>query len=84
MFDLPQEFLDRMKGELGDGYDAFLQSYARPALKAVRANTLKITPEEFEKISPVPLDGKVPWEDSGFYAQGEGLGKTVLHAAGLY
>ncbi|MDE6667573.1 MAG: RsmF rRNA methyltransferase first C-terminal domain-containing protein [Clostridia bacterium] len=84
MFDLPQEFSDRMKDELGTEYDAFIQSYTRPAEKAVRANTLKITPEEFEKLAPVPLDGKVPWEESGFYAQGEGLGKTVLHAAGLY
>ena len=84
MIDLPQEFLERMKGELGGEYGTFLQSYDRPALKAVRANALKITPEEFEKISPVPLDGKVPWEESGFYARGESLGKTVLHAAGLY
>ena len=84
MIDLPQEFLERMKGELGGEYGTFLQSYDRPAEKAVRANTLKITPEEFEKLAPVPLDGKVPWEGSGFYAQGESLGKTVLHAAGLY
>lgn len=84
MIDLPEEFLKRMKGELGAEYAGFLQSYSRPAEKAVRVNTLKITPEEFEKISPVTLDGKVPWEDSGFYAQGDSLGKTVLHAAGLY
>ena len=84
MIDLPEEFLNRMKGELGAEYDLFLQSYARPAEKGVRANTLKITPEEFEKISPIELDGKVPWEQNGFYAKGESLGKTVLHAAGLY
>lgn len=84
MIDLPAEFLERMKGDLGEEYDSFLQSYARPAVKGVRANALKISPEEFSALAPVSLDGKVPWEDSGFYAQGEGLGKTVLHAAGLY
>ena len=83
MVDLPAEFLERLRGELGAEFDAFLKSYDRPAEKAVRANTLKITPEEFEKLAPVPLDGKVAWEDSGYYAKGESLGKTVYHAAGL-
>lgn len=84
MIILPEEFLERMKGELGAEYEDFLQSYATPAVKGVRANTLKITPEEFEKIAPVALVGKTDWEESGFYAKGDGLGKTVLHAAGLY
>lgn len=84
MINLPEEFLERMRGELGAEYGDFLQSYEKPACKGVRANTLKITVEEFEKISPVTLCGKTDWEDSGFYAKGESLGKTVLHAAGLY
>ncbi len=64
-------------------FEAFLKSYDRPAERAIRVNTLKITTEEFKKLSPFALTG-VPWEPSGFYVEVEGLGKTPLHAAGLY
>lgn len=84
MIDLPEKFLKRMKSELKSEYQDFLDSYARPAEKGVRVNTLKSTVEDFEKLSPVRLDGKIEWEQSGFYAQGEGLGKNVFYAAGLY
>lgn len=84
MIDLPAEFLKRMKGLLGEGYQDFLQSYARPVERAIRVNRLKIKEEQFENISPLALDGIVPWERSGYYVRGDGLGKTVLHAAGAY
>ncbi|MDE7083567.1 MAG: RsmF rRNA methyltransferase first C-terminal domain-containing protein [Clostridia bacterium] len=84
MIDLPKDFLERMKGELGADYEDFLSGYARPAEKGVRANTLKLSTEDFEKLAPVELDGKTVWEKNGFYAKGESLGKTVYHAAGLY
>lgn len=84
MINLPEEFLRRMQSELGGGFGAFLATYDRPAERAISVNTLKISPEEFEKISPVPLDGRVPWEPNAFYAPADGLGRTVMHAAGLY
>lgn len=84
MTELPAEFIDRMKKILGAEFESFMQSYTRPPEKAIRVNTLKISPDEFEKISPIKLDGKVLWENSGYYAKGESLGKTVAHAAGLY
>lgn len=84
MIELPADFLLVMKKRLGSDYDGFLRSYERPAERAVRVNTLKISTDDFEKISPLCLDGKVPWEGSGYYVSGEGLGKTVLHAAGAY
>lgn len=81
----PVEFLERMKKELGENYDGFLKSYDAPPQKAIRVNTLKISAEEFEKISPLNLDGKVPWEESGYYIKDtEGTGRTIEHAAGLY
>ncbi|MDE5943542.1 MAG: RsmB/NOP family class I SAM-dependent RNA methyltransferase [Clostridia bacterium] len=82
MVDLPQEFLERMKSEVAD-FNGFLKSYLSPPEKAIRVNTLKIPVEEFKKISPFDLE-PVPWESSAFYVSGEGLGKTVHHAAGLY
>lgn len=84
MVELPAPFLERMKSQLGADYDSFLQSYSRPIARAIRVNLLKISEEEFERITPLALDGKVPWEQSGYYVNGEGLGRTVLHAAGAY
>lgn len=81
---LPALFEERMKLQLKENYGEFIQTYAFPAVKGIRVNTLKISLEEFEKISPLKLEGKVPWEQSGFYVSGEGLGKTIEHAAGAY
>ena len=80
---LPPEFLARMISELGADYDNFLNSYSRPAERGIRVNTLKISAEEFKKISPFLLES-VEWEKNGFYAPYDGLGKTVYHAQGLY
>lgn len=83
MIKLPSEFTDRMKLQLGGGYEEFINSYNLPPRRAIRVNTLKISVENFMKISPFAL-APVPWEPCGFFVEGEGLGKTVLHAAGAY
>ena len=81
----PVEFLKIMQKELGENYAGFLKSYDLPPQKGIRVNTLKISVEEFEKISPLTLDGKIPWEERGFYIKdADGAGRTVEHAAGLY
>lgn len=84
MIDLPAEFIERMKKRLGENYAEFAASYALEAAKGIRVNTLKISVEQFKKISPLTVEGVVPWADGGFYVSGDGLGKTVLHAAGAY
>lgn len=81
---LPDKFLNRMSAELGEGYGAFKESYSRPAEKGVRVNTLKISVEDFKKISPLALGDKIPFEERAFYYSGEGAGRTAEHAAGLY
>ncbi|MGN1373408.1 MAG: RsmB/NOP family class I SAM-dependent RNA methyltransferase [Candidatus Coproplasma sp.] len=83
MIELPQEFIDRVKRDLGDEAQAFLNSYDRQPYKAIRVNTLKINPEEFKKVSPFELT-QVKWEPNGFYVCEEKAGKTILHQAGLY
>lgn len=82
MIDLPEEFLSRMKGQVSD-FDGFLKSYDLPPVKGIRVNTLKISVEQFKKISPFELE-PVPWEGSAFYVNSASPGKTVHHAAGLY
>ena len=83
MFNLPPEFTERMRGQLGESFGEFIKSYELPPQRAIRVNTLKISVENFKKITPFALT-PVPWEPSGFYVEGESLGKTVLHAAGAY
>ncbi|MGN0823704.1 MAG: RsmB/NOP family class I SAM-dependent RNA methyltransferase [Candidatus Coproplasma sp.] len=83
MIELPVEFISRVKKDLKDDARAFLNSYDRQPYKAIRVNTLKITPERFIEISPFALS-PVKWEPNGFYVSEEKAGKTVFHAAGLY
>lgn len=83
MLELPSEFICRMRGQLGKNFNAFMASYNTEPQKAIRVNTLKISVENFKKISPFALS-PVMWEQSGFFVTGEGLGRTVLHAAGAY
>lgn len=83
MVELPHAFLERMRSALGGAFGDFVSSYETPPARAIRVNTLKIGAEEFAKISPFGLS-PVGWEPDGFYVDGEGLGKTVLHAAGAY
>ena len=72
-----------MKERLGSDFPAFLASYEKPPYKALRVNTLKLTREEFLKISPFALTA-VPWEENGFYVAEERPGADVYHFAGLF
>ncbi|MGN0814631.1 MAG: RsmB/NOP family class I SAM-dependent RNA methyltransferase [Candidatus Coproplasma sp.] len=83
MINLPEQFTVRMRALLGSEADEFFASYAYPAQKGIRVNTLKISPQEFAKLSPFELT-QVEWEKNGFYIDDEKPGRTVLHAAGLY
>ncbi|MBE9523525.1 MAG: RsmB/NOP family class I SAM-dependent RNA methyltransferase [Chloroflexi bacterium] len=81
---LPPAFLERMQEFLGDEYAAFLASYDHPANIGLRVNTLKITPEQFEAISPFPLN-PIPWTSAGFLIPPDHHpGKHAYHTAGLY
>ena len=52
---IPQAFLDRMKEMLQEDYPAFLKHYEQPKHAGLRVNTLKISVEDFLKISPFHL-----------------------------
>ena len=77
---LPVEFLDRMKSQLGDEYEAFLASLERPRAVALRFNPLK------GDASVLPFVGEpVPWEPQGFYYDPDSRpGLHVYHEAGVY
>lgn len=72
-----------MKKRLGKDFPAFFKSYEELPAKGLRVNTLKISVDEFLKISPFPLE-PVPWEPTAFYYEGERAGAHPYHAAGLF
>lgn len=73
-----------MKGQMGEEYPAFLDSFDQPVRPALRVNTLKGSiPEAKERLDF--LDAPVPWAESGFYYREEARpGKHPCHEAGAY
>ena len=57
---LPESYLKTMKDMLGDDYDAYLESFNDKRLYGLRVNNLKISTEDFLKISPFKLK-PIPW-----------------------
>lgn len=82
---LPVEFLNKIEGLLdASEYEEFIKSYELPRFYGLRVNTLKISVEEFLKISPFKLE-PIPWTRDGFYYnEGENPGKHPYYYAGLY
>ena len=77
---IPEKFLERMKAQLGDEYETFLESLERPRAVALRFNPLKGDAPE------LPFVGEnVPWEPNGFYYDPDSRpGLHVFHEAGVY
>ena len=81
---LPEKYLATMKEMLGEDYQAYLDSFNDSRLYGLRVNTLKISPEEFLKISPFKLK-PIPWIENGFYFSEEDKpSKHPYYFAGLY
>ena len=53
---LPQNYLDAMKELLKEDYEDYLASFEEKRLYGLRINTLKISVEDFLKISPFELE----------------------------
>lgn len=88
MMQLPQDFMIRMQGMLGEAYPAFLRSYEKEKVQALRVNTLKDTREVFLERMPFADLRAVPWEGNGFYFSNSDSeiapGKHPFHEAGVY
>ncbi len=81
---LPETFKKAMKELLGDQYEELVKSYDDTRTYGLRINTLKISPEEFKRISPVVLE-PIPWCEAGFYYSGEeSLTRHPYYHAGLF
>lgn len=87
---LPEKFLERMKGMLGDEYDSFVESFSHEKYQALRLNVLKknsdgISAAEYlsekKRFNLTP----VSWADNGYYYDRDDFpGKHPYHEAGLY
>ena len=72
-----------MRELLGPEAPAFLDSFKRPAQRAVRANPLKLDPAALPGLLGIDPD-PVPWCPEAFFLpQGVRVGDTLAHAAGL-
>lgn len=82
--ELPPDFLEKMKGLLGEQWEAFLRSYEQPPKQGLRVNLLK---GSAEKLICSGLFGLKPvlWAEDGFYYEPETRpGKHPFHEAGVY
>ena len=78
---LPQAYLDRMKGQLGEAFDAYLAAMDEPEKRAARANGLKLSPEALHALRP---DFRAAGGEGFLLPRGFAPGKDPLHAAGAY
>ncbi|NLD86898.1 MAG: hypothetical protein GX633_01375 [Clostridiales bacterium] len=79
---LPKDFVSMMRPLTGDELISELQH--GEAKRGLRVNTLRITPEEFEKLSSFPLR-KSPLCSEGFIIDRDApAGTCAFHDAGLY
>lgn len=87
---LPEKYLMRMREIFGEGYEDFLASYNRPAIKGLRFNTLKARPDTVKKLEELWELGTVAWCSSGRTYIEESKdrtirpGKSPYHAAGVF
>ncbi|MBQ8850903.1 MAG: RNA methyltransferase, partial [Oscillibacter sp.] len=79
---LPEAFVTRMKGLLGEGYEAYEASFQAPAVRSFRVNTNKISLEEFEKLDSFS-SGKIPYVETGYYLDYDKIGNHPIHHAGM-
>lgn len=82
--DLPETFKIQMKKLLGSEYEAYERSFEEPRVCGLRVNTLKISVEEFLRITPFSLE-PVSWAPDGFYYDpSQEVAKHPHYYAGLY
>ncbi|MBE6672481.1 MAG: SAM-dependent methyltransferase [Ruminococcaceae bacterium] len=80
---LPMEFTSRMKSLLGNEYDTFIQSYTASAVRALRTNTLKCTPDALIgslDFKTAPLS----FTENGFTFTEDKIGASPAHHAGMF
>lgn len=81
---LPERFLDKMREMLGEEYDVWLAGCEEPSWSGLRINTAKVSPEQWEQISPYGTR-RVSWAPNGYYYDADRRpARDPYYYAGLY
>ncbi len=81
---LPKLFEERMKVLLQEEYKDYVKCFEEKHYSGIRINTLKISPEEFEAVSPFEIH-RIPWIPNGYYYDGKDQpARHPYYYAGLY
>ena len=81
---IPQEFLKRMEGMLGEEHPAFLAAMSEPSKHALRVNRHKTDAARLLSLLPFAPE-PLPFTEDGFLIpEGERPGAHPLHHAGAY
>ncbi len=79
---LPKEFSERMEKLLKDEFPLFLKAMDEPAIRGLRVNLIKSSPDGFLSRKGFDLS-KIPYADNAFYEDGcEKIGHSPEHHAG--
>ena len=84
--ELPQDFKERIRHQLGNAYMDFLACYEKERVYGLRYNPLKIEKEALRLLLArhIPLE-QVPWAAEGFYYPADTQpGRLPLHEAGAF
>lgn len=81
---LPEEFKDKMKKILKDEYNQFEEALDEERYYGLRVNTLKVSVQDFLKISPFRLEPVLWTKDGFYYSKDDTPGKDPYYHAGLY
>lgn len=82
--ELPENYIQRMKKQLGNEFEDYLQALDEAPVHGLQCNTLKTSPEHFSAVFPRHIT-PVPWSVSGFYYSGEEkITKHPYFDAGLF
>ncbi len=81
---VPAEFYDRMKKQLGNEYQAFLDCLSRPPFRGARLNPLKCDLGTLERSLPFPLRATAFSEFSFYVDAPDKFGPLPAHHAGMF
>ncbi len=78
---LPKAFIKRMQALLGDQTEAFLASFEKPPVRALRINRIKAADSVAEALCPFPIT-PLSYDADGYIFAEEHVGHTPLHHGG--
>jgi NOL1/NOP2/sun family putative RNA methylase len=80
---IPENFLTRMCGILGNEYGAFERALNAPNVRALRVNTLKTNSQTLIPLLPFSLS-PLPFTPNAYYAPEDKVGAMPSHHAGMF